>query len=156
MRDANDNQPDQLSDALAFFTEVGILNQLSRALLEAEMPDGFQTIHFSVLNNLTRRGDGKLPSDLARAFQVPRSHMTDILAKLERFGFVQHRPNPNDGRSKLVHLTDSGRVFRQKTLERARLPMQELAARFDISTLSRTLPVLVELREVMDDMRSGR
>lgn len=38
----------------AFFTEVGILAQLSRALLESRLPDGVSVAHYSVLNHLVR------------------------------------------------------------------------------------------------------
>ena len=56
-----------------FFTEAGILAQLSRALFEARLPEGFTLSQFTVLNHLTRVKDGRTPLELARAFQVPGS-----------------------------------------------------------------------------------
>lgn len=155
MHNKHENDQEKLADAFAFFTEVGILNQLSRALLEAAITTDIQTIHFSVLNNLTKRGEGRLPSNLAKAFQVPRSNMTDVLAKLEGLGFICFKSNPKDGRSKLVYMTDAGHAFRQNAITQLQLPIKEIGTRFDLSVLSQMLPVLVELREVMDDMRSG-
>ena len=43
--------------------------------------------------------------------------MTNTLAKLDERGFIVVRPNPDDGRSKLVYLTDAGRAFQQKGIE---------------------------------------
>jgi len=54
------------------FKEIGIIDQLARAQLEAQLPEGLIEPHFSVLNHLVNRGDGAVPIDMARAFQVPR------------------------------------------------------------------------------------
>ncbi|MDX1269989.1 MAG: hypothetical protein R3311_21665, partial [Oceanisphaera sp.] len=39
--------------------EVGIIAQLSRALLESRLGDGLTIHHFSALNHLVRLGDGR-------------------------------------------------------------------------------------------------
>jgi len=143
----------QTLDAFATFTEIGILHQLSRTLLEGVLPDGLQVIHFSVLNNLTARGGGRLPSDLAKAFQVPRSHMTDVLAKLSRLELIRLSPNPEDGRSKLIHISDKGTELRQEALRRLDGPISELAQVYDLDKMLELKPKLAELRNVMDGMR---
>lgn len=94
------------------FNEIGILEQLGRARFEARLPAGVTVPHFSVLNHLIRVQDGRTPLELARAFQVPKTTVSHWLAGLEARGFVSLRPNPEDGRSKQVWLTEAGRVFR--------------------------------------------
>ena len=94
-----------------FFNEIGIIEQLSRAQLEARLPDGMIAPHFAVLNHLTRVRDGQTPLALARAFQVPKTTMTHTLKGLEQHRLVEMRPNPEDGRSKRVWLTDQGRQY---------------------------------------------
>ena len=81
------------------FNEIGILAQLSRALLVARLPDGLVLPHFTVINHLIRVKDGQTPLQLARAFQVPKTSMTHTLAGLEKRGLVEMRTNPEDARS---------------------------------------------------------
>ena len=50
------------------FTEIGIIDQLARALLEARLPKGLLSSHFIVLNHLMRVADGRTMVELARAF----------------------------------------------------------------------------------------
>lgn len=137
----------------AFFLEVGILAQLSRALFEARLPPGFTLPQFSVLNHLVRVKDGRTPLALARAFQVPKTSMTHSLAVLERHGLIEMRPNPRDGRSKFVFITDAGRAFRQQALAAINPDMAALAASFPADRLAEALPALTALRQIMDAMR---
>ncbi|WP_309663906.1 MarR family transcriptional regulator [Tabrizicola sp.] len=137
----------------AFFTEVGILAQLSRALFEARLPDGFTLSQFTVLNHLIRVKDGRTPLEMARAFQVPKTSMTHSLAVLERHGLIRLAPNLQDGRSKCVWITDAGRTFRQAAISGMTPDLADLAARFPALRLAETLPVLTDLRQIMDQMR---
>ena len=136
-----------------FFLEVGILAQLSRAMFEARLPPGFTLPQFTVLNHLVRVKDGRTPLELARAFQVPKTSMTHSLAVLERHGLIEMRPNARDGRSKCVFLTEAGRGFRQQALAAITPDMGALAARFPSDRLAAVLPVLADLRQVMDALR---
>lgn len=133
--------------------EVGIIAQLSRTMLEAAMPDGMVYPHFVVLNHLVRLGDGRTPLDLARAFQVPKTSMTHTLAGLERAGYVVVRPNPEDGRSKLVRITDEGRRFRDAVIERLGPDLEHLASLFPPERAAALLPDLEALRIVLDRSR---
>lgn len=137
----------------AFFTEVGILAQLSRALFEAQLPDGFTVSQFTVLNHLIRVRDGRTPMELARAFQVPKTSMTHSLAVLERHGLIEMRPNARDGRSKCVFITEAGRRFREAAIRQMEPRMAAIAARFPVGRIGEALPALADLRRVMDAMR---
>jgi DNA-binding MarR family transcriptional regulator len=100
----------------ALFNEIAIIAQLSGSLLERRLPDGFLVSHFAVLNHLTRLGDGRTPLQIARAFQVPKTTMTHTLQGLEKAGLIAFAPNPRDGRSKCVTLTDAGRGFHEASI----------------------------------------
>jgi DNA-binding MarR family transcriptional regulator len=139
----------------AFFTEVGILAQLSRAVFEARLPEGFTLSQFTVLNHLIRVKDGRTPLELARAFQVPKTSMTHSLAVLERHGLIRVEANARDGRSKCVWLTEAGRAFRQAAVAGMVPDMAAIAARFPVGRISETLPALADLRQVMDRMREA-
>ncbi len=136
-----------------FFTEVGIIAQLSRALFEAVQPDGLTIPQFTVLNHLTRLGDGKSPLDLARAFQTPKASMTNTLAGLEARGHVEMRPHPQDGRSKLVHLTPAGRARHGAAIAAVAPELARLGDGIDPSALDRLLPDLGALRRALDANR---
>ena len=156
MPDAGPDHGTHSDTALLFeiFTEIGILEQLSRALLEARLPEGLIAPHFTVLNHLTRLGDGATPIDMARAFQVPKTSMTHTLKGLEARGYVTLRPNPDDGRSKQVWLTDTGRALRNNTIAALAPEFADLAAGFDVERLVSIKPTLSALREFMDSRRN--
>lgn len=137
------------------FNEIGILEQLSRTLLEAKLPDGLIAPHFAVLNHLIRVRDGATPMELARAFQVPKTTMTHTVSGLLRHGFINVRPNPNDRRSKCVWLTDAGRALRDQTIAGLTPDFETLVQGFDLSRLTGILPVLTELRVFMDEQRNA-
>ena len=75
-----------LSLYFSLFNEIGIIEQLGRALFESQLPDGFLMSHFSVLNHLIRVQDGQTPLKLAQAFQLPKTTMTHTLSVLEKHG----------------------------------------------------------------------
>jgi DNA-binding MarR family transcriptional regulator len=137
------------------FNEIGILEQLGRALLQARLPPGLLVSHFGVLNHLIRVRDGSTPLDLARAFQVPKTTMTHTLGGLEQAGLVEMTPNPEDARSKRVWITAQGRAFRARTIAALAPDIARIADAFDETSVRRLLPDLERLRETMDRQRDG-
>lgn len=135
------------------FKEIGIIEQLSRAQLEARLPDGLIAPHFAVLNHLINRGDGAVPINMARAFQVPKTSMTHTLKGLASHGLVELRAHPSDGRSKTVWLTDKGRALREQMIQALAPAAQGIGAQVGMENLAAILPTLVTLREKMDAAR---
>jgi DNA-binding MarR family transcriptional regulator len=144
-----------LPDYFRLFTEIGIIGQLSRNLLEARLPPGFVMAQFSVLNHLVRVGEGSTPLAIAQAFQVPKNSMTHSLGVLEREGLIEIRKNPQDGRSKLVYITDAGRTFRAKVIDALAPDITRIAAAFPPEVLARLLPDLEMLRRFLDADRDA-
>ncbi|MEM1192474.1 MAG: MarR family transcriptional regulator [Pseudomonadota bacterium] len=137
------------------FNEIGILEQLSRAVLEAKLPDGMLSSHFGVLNHLARLKDGQSPNELARAFQVPKTTMTHTLAGLKKNDLVKILPHPRDKRSKCVWLTDKGRRFRETAIHSLRPDFEKLSKQFSPKDVKVLLPHLEALRIIMDAQRDG-
>ena len=53
-------------------------------------------------------------TDLATWSNMSLSSMAELVDDLERLGYIERRPDPRDGRAKLVCLTDTGwRAVRQ-------------------------------------------
>lgn len=144
---------DDLALFFGVFNEIGIIEQLSRAQLEARLPDGLIAPHFAVLNHLMRVADGPTPVALARAFQVPKTTMTHTLSGLERRALVDMRPNPDDGRSKRVWITAAGRDLRDGTIAALAPDFEALAQGYAPDKLRAMLPLLTELRMFLDRER---
>lgn len=137
-----------------FFNEIGIIEQLSRARLEARLPEGMIAPHFSVLNHLIRVKDGQTPLVLARAFQVPKTTMTHTLAVLEKHKLIEMRPNPDDARSKQVWLTQAGRDTRNGAIAAMVPDFADLAEAFPAERIEAVLPLLEEIRKYLDEARN--
>lgn len=138
----------------AVLNEIGIIAQLSRALLETRLPGDLIAPHFSVLNHLIRVADGPTPLDLARAFQVPKTSMTHTLMGLEKLGCIEMRPNPSDGRSKYVWLTPKGRAVRDDAVAALGPDLAVIAADYPPAKAKALLPELERLRRLLDENRN--
>jgi DNA-binding MarR family transcriptional regulator len=143
-------------DPLAFevFNEIGIIDQLAGAMLASVLPAGMTQAQFTVLNHFVRlEVVEKSPADLANAFQLTRPTMTSTLSRMERAGLVTIRPDPADGRAKLVSLTSEGRAMRETCIS-ALLPLLPLInAVVSDAELSTLLPALRKIRVKLDALR---
>lgn len=137
----------------AVFNEIGIINQLGSTLFQARLPDGLQVPHFTVLNHLVRLGDGRTPLAIASAFQVPKTTMTHTLAGLEKRGLITMEPNPSDGRSKVVRITEAGRAAREAAIATMAGPIAKIRETFGEAEIMALLPKLQALRKFLDENR---
>jgi DNA-binding MarR family transcriptional regulator len=72
----------------------------------------------SVLHTLVHQGPMRL-SELTATEQVSQPAITQLVARLERDGLVDRRPDPRDGRAVLVRATDAGtRIVRTRHRDR--------------------------------------
>ena len=143
-------------DPLTFevFNEIGIINQLTSAAFATVLPKGMTIAQFTVLNHFERLGlTEKSPADLATAFQITRPTMTSTLARMEKSDLVKIKPDPQDGRAKLVSVTAAGRKMRGECLKRLAEPMAEAEAVLSRKSLEKLLPLLREMREILDRLR---
>ncbi len=81
---------------------------------------GLQPGEFDVLATLRRSGAPYMlsPTKLYEAAMISSGGMTNRLDRLERAGFVERRPDPNDRRGKLIALTDAGKQVIDATIGR--------------------------------------
>ncbi|MGH1350934.1 MAG: MarR family winged helix-turn-helix transcriptional regulator [Methyloligellaceae bacterium] len=147
----NENQRKQ--GLFQLFNEVGIIYQLATTIFNRRLPDGLHISHFSVINHMCRLGDGCTPLALANAFQVTKATMTNTLNKLSARKFIEIRPNPEDGRSKLVYLTKAGRDFSEIAVQGLAPTLEQLDKDLDLEELLKILPQLRTLREYLDTHR---
>lgn len=151
------NENKNLPDAAVyfrFFTEIGIINQLSSNRAERAMPHGLTMSQFGVLNHFSRGLPPKSPLELANAFQVTKGAMTNTLKQLEGKGFVDIVPHESDKRSKIVSLSQKGRVAHQDAQAELAKQFADLTQAFTIEEISAQLPALEKLRIWLDENRT--
>ena len=142
-----------LPPVFSFFNEIGIISQLSSALLNKHLPEGLHNSHFGVLNHLVRLGDGRTPLRIANAFQVSKGTMTHTLSVLEDRGLIRLEANPDDKRSKLVFLTREGRDFHGLAVGGIAPLFGFFSENIDLDKVVAALPLLQEVRKLLDENR---
>ena len=150
MTDARDSEGLEM---FGFFNEVGIINQLSSAILAKCLPDGVHPSHFAIVNHLVRMGDGKSPIRIAAAMQVTKNTMTHSLKVLSDRGFITVEPDPEDGRGKLVRLTEAGRAFREAAIRSVLARFGEIVEPAHQEAMQRVMGDLVAIRKLLDENR---
>jgi DNA-binding MarR family transcriptional regulator len=101
----------------------------------------------SVLHTLSRVGPCRL-SDLVRTEQIKQPALTSAVAKLERDGLIERRPDPYDGRAWMLSLTADGQsVVSRRHADRA-VRLRRLIDR--LSPADRTL--LLSIAGVLDQV----
>jgi DNA-binding MarR family transcriptional regulator len=91
---------------------------------ELVKPAGITALQYTALTVLRRR-DGLSSAQLARNSFVTAQSMADLITSLERRGLIVRRRNPDNRRTLLISLTDTG----HKLLASMDEPMRELEER---------------------------
>ena len=55
--------------------------------------------------------DGMRPGEVAELAGLSKQAVNDTLGELERAGYIERHPDPEDGRARIVRLTDPGRAL---------------------------------------------
>jgi DNA-binding MarR family transcriptional regulator len=94
--------------------------------------------------------------DLARYLMVSRQNLSGLISRMERDGHVRSAPDGRDRRSRLVSMTDTGRVV---WTEHARPKIHAYYAQaldgFSMSDLTHTLHYLLKLLDNMKQLDTG-
>ncbi|MBA2949372.1 MarR family winged helix-turn-helix transcriptional regulator [Streptomyces himalayensis] len=77
---------------------------------------GLRLRHYALLRFLAT-AEGALQRELSARLGYDPSAIVGLVDDLERAGFVERRPSPDDRRSRIVVLTDDGRTFLRNTDE---------------------------------------
>ena len=137
-----------------FFYEIGVVDQLATNLMERYLPKGLTLPQFTVLNHFVHWEGHHSPYELARSFQVTKGAMTNTLKKLERHGFISVEEDPDDGRRKLVTITESGRRAHQDSVLRLRPLAAMISGHLPVDDIEKLMPLLRDMRRYLDENRA--
>lgn len=87
---------------------------------------------------------------LAERAQIAKQSMAELVAHLERHGYVERIPDPDDGRAKLVRSTRRGGQVFAVARELVSEVEQELSARLGTAKMARLRALLEELGEALE------
>jgi DNA-binding MarR family transcriptional regulator len=90
---------------------------------------------------------GTQVSVLAQRAQITRQSMAELVAHLERHGYVERIPDPGDRRAKLVRATERGKEVYALAREVVAEIEREWTKRLGKAKMSRLRELLVELNE---------
>jgi DNA-binding MarR family transcriptional regulator len=89
--------------------------------------------------------EGTRPSDLAARTGISKQNLNHLLNDLEQMGYLSRCPDPNDGRARLVKVTESGGEAMVRGLKVFKELEQELAEKMDSEQLQQLKSALREV-----------
>jgi DNA-binding MarR family transcriptional regulator len=84
------------------------------ARLQADGYEGVSPAHHAFFENIDP--DGTRLTDLAARADMTHQSMGELVATMERRGWAERRPDPRDGRARLICLTAEGRALTRRGL----------------------------------------
>ncbi|CAN7663065.1 MarR family winged helix-turn-helix transcriptional regulator [Bosea sp. LjRoot237] len=91
----------------------------ARELAEAVRPLGLAPAQFMVLLELWRE-EGLMQKDLVGRLDVEQATMAATLARMERDGLIERRPDQADARARRIQLTPRARALQEPALAAAK------------------------------------
>jgi DNA-binding MarR family transcriptional regulator len=120
-----------------------------RRMLQALRENGFGEIDGPRLSVLLWPGpDGMRPSDLAARMKVTKQALNYLLGDLERLGYLQRHPDPEDRRARRIALTDRGRELVPIIRGAVSKTERDWAASLGEARFAQLLELLVELNQI--------
>jgi DNA-binding MarR family transcriptional regulator len=55
--------------------------------------------------------DQRRPGEIATTARLSKQATNDMLRELERLGYIERHPDPNDGRARIIQLTERGHAL---------------------------------------------
>lgn len=69
---------------------------------------------YDVLLELERHGEALRARDLEQKLLLAQYNLSRLLDRLERFHLIVRRPDPDDGRSRLIEISEQGLAIRRR------------------------------------------
>jgi DNA-binding MarR family transcriptional regulator len=99
--------------------------------------------------------EGLMHTELARHLQVQPATITKMLQRMEKTGFVERRPDPDDQRVSRVYLTETGRAVRADVQQVWRRLEEEAFAGFTLEERVLLRRFFLHIRENLKRVTGG-
>ena len=127
-----------------------------RHMLQALREHGFGDIDGPRLAVFLWPGpDGQRPSDLAARMKVTKQALNYLLGDLERLGYLERHPDPDDRRARRLALTDRGRQLVPVIRGAVSRTERDWAASLGEARFEQLRELLVELNQIASRESSG-
>ncbi len=147
-----------MKDSVTPHLSLGLLlrlvhQQYAQAVDAALEEAGFRDIRPPHSNVFTfARPEGIQVSELTRLAHVRKQTMTQAVEELERLGYVERRPDPNDRRARLVFLTERGKGVRPVAMAAGKMAEQRWS---DMVGSSEIEVIKQGLQNLLETLRGG-
>lgn len=132
----------RIPESTTVLFDVWALANATHAALDRELRDSGLTANELAVYSIVRTPEGRTPTELAEAMQLPPTTVSSLVRRLEQRGHVRRTADPHDGRSSRLSLTDEG----EAVLARAARAFRPFLARVEAAL---GMPV-AEVRDVLD------
>lgn len=143
---------DMQDTLLGLFTEVAIVEHLSRTRFQNGFTGKLEAGHFGILNYFLRTNrPPDSVSGIAFAFQVDEDVISDRVEYLCKLGYVSVTSALKRGDAVVV-VTQDGRAARDEQISRMRPQILEIVSEIPVEDLKITVQTLREIRLVLDNL----
>lgn len=120
-------------------------------VLERLQQQGFDDLDAAHLNLLLYPGpQGARPSELAARRGISKQAANYLLGELERHGYLERRPDPDDGRSKRIALTRRGERAARTIREAVSEVERDWQERLGVRRFAQLRALLLELNQAAE------
>lgn len=143
-----------------FFRLYQCANMLHKTGSRAVESQGLTTQQWAVLGALSRPGSkgGMGVGELARYLMVSRQNLSGLVGRMERDGHVELAADPQDRRSRLIRMSETGRrVWQEEAQVHIRRYYDQALVDFSVGDMAHLLHYLLKLLDNMQaiDRASG-
>ncbi len=120
---------------------------LKRHTMDALTDEGISTVEWALLGLLCDNKGGMRAAHLAKELGVEAPFVTSLLTHLNGMKLTASRGDARDSRVKIIHLTEQGTRFVEKTEKHLRAHMKKLLTGIGISDVLSYIVVLEKIIE---------
>ncbi|MBE1162198.1 MarR family winged helix-turn-helix transcriptional regulator [Dyella acidiphila] len=148
-----------MTDWNLFTNPAPLVNMAARSFAwlgeQRVKPLGFRIGQLPVLY-LLREGGQLSQKDLSQHAKVEQPSMAQTLARMERDGWIERSPDPEDGRSSLVSLTRNAKARLPKLRQALDADREQVLAGFSKQEAATLVHLLQRLNQNLDRMVEER
>ncbi len=147
---SNDHMGMEFTDVLIGMQLINTSNMLKTRLNKFVVESPFATFMDYQFLYILKEHLEMTKSELISANSMEMSSGIEVIKRLLKNNWVSEKPNPNDGRSKLIMVTNSGEKILKEFNESAQIIYTSFSKDFDYSQKKLTLEVLTRILDNKD------